>query len=251
MAWYPHAVEKPDFASIPAWQEATLKDLGVQVRLNTVADAETVAALNPAKVILASGAEPVRPPIPGVDLPLVKTAWQVLQGQARPRGRVVVIGGGAVGLETALHVARMGALTPEQTYYLTLFRAETPEVLDKLIAQGSHQVTVLEMLPKLGQGIGRSTRWIVFGKLKRFGVKTHTKVQVQAIEQGGVRALVEGQEQFFRAETVILAAGMRPLDKLKDDLTTRGLKVSLVGDAAGAGSVLKSIAQGYKAGLEV
>ncbi|MBI5523014.1 MAG: FAD-dependent oxidoreductase [Desulfarculus sp.] len=251
VAWYPQAVEKPDFASIPAWQGATLKELGVEVRLNTLAGAESVAALNPAKVILASGAVPALPPIPGVDLPLVKTAWQVLKGQARPQGRVVVIGGGAVGLETALHVARRGALTPEQAYYLTLFRAEAPEVLDRLIAQGSHQVTVLEMLPKLGQGIGRSTRWIVFGKIKRFGVKAHTKVQVRAIEEGGVRALVDGAEQFFPAETVIMAAGMRPVDQLKADLAARGLKVSVVGDAAGAGSVLKSIAQGFQAGLEV
>ncbi|CAO0821129.1 hypothetical protein DFAR_2130006 [Desulfarculales bacterium] len=79
----------------------------------------------------------------------------------------------------------------------------------------------------------------------------HTKTQVQAVEAGGVRALVDGQEQFFPAETVIMAAGMRPLDQLKTQLTARGLPVKTVGDAAGAGSVLKSIAQGFQAGLEV
>ncbi len=250
VAWYHEATEKPDFASIPAWQAATLAELGVEVRLGAPADLEAVVALGPDKVILASGARQAHPPIPGADLPHVTGAWEVLTRQVRPRGRVVVIGGGAVGLETALYVARLGALTPEQTYFLTLFKGEAPETLARLVAEGSHQVTVLEMLPKIGQGIGRSTRWIVFGKLKRFGVKPHTKAQVKAIEPEGVRAVIDGAERLIPAETVILATGSKPRDELLAGLKARGLAVSVVGDAGGAGSVLKSIAQGFQAGAE-
>ncbi|MFH1057843.1 MAG: FAD-dependent oxidoreductase [Pseudomonadota bacterium] len=250
-AWYAEPVAKPDFASIAGWQGAQLADLGVDVRLGVTADALAIAELEPDVVILATGSRPARPAIPGLDLPHVVDAWDVLQGQARPRGRVVVIGGGAVGLETALNVARRGALTPEQVYFLTLFQAEEAEALGRLVAEGSHPVTVLEALPKLGAGIGRSTRWITFGQLKRFGVETHTKVKVLTVQEKGVQAQMAEGERFFPAETVILATGARPVDALAGELKAKGITVVAVGDAAGGGSVLQAIAQGFQAGGEV
>lgn len=247
-AWYYEATEKPDFALIGPYYNAALAEAGVEVRLNCQADAKAVAAEKPDAVVLATGSAQALAPIPGAERPQVIDAWSVLQGKARPRGKVVVIGGGAVGLETAIFVAKKGALTPEQTYFLNLYRAETPEVVDHLIATGSHQVTVVEMLAKVGQDIGRSTRWIVFGKLQRFGVNMRTKVKVLAIEAEGVRLSDENGEATLPADTVILATGAKPNDVLATELKAQGLKVQTAGDAAGAGSMLKSIAQGFKIG---
>jgi len=251
LAWWSEPLMKNDFSSIPRWQEAQLKALGVELRLDCEATPEMVAELNPDAVVLASGAAPTRPPIPGADLPHVLTAWELLQGKALARGRVVVIGGGAVGLETALYLARQGALTPEQSYFINLFGAETPEVVDRLIAQGSHPVTVLEALPKIGAGIGRSTRWIVFGLLKRFGVTVHTKVQVKAIGEGALTAVINGEEQDLVANTVVLATGAAPQNQLAEALKAKGLKVELVGDAAGEANALAAIAGGYQAGCRL
>jgi 2,4-dienoyl-CoA reductase (NADPH2) len=247
-AWYFEATEKPEFGQIGPYFSAALAEAGVEVRLNYRADAETVAAEKPEAVVLATGSTQALAPIPGAERPNVIDAWSVLQGKARPQGKVVVIGGGAVGLETAIFVAKKGALTPEQTYFLSLFRAETPEVIDHLIAAGSHQVLVLEMLPKVGQDIGRSTRWIVFSALKRLGIGVKTKVKVQAIEAEGVRCSDEDGESLIPADTVILATGAKPNDELAADLQAKGLTVQIIGDAAGARSVLKSIAQGFQTG---
>lgn len=251
VAWYPQPTAKPDFSSIPRWQEATLKALAVDVRLGIKADADYVAELEPDEVILATGGRPGRPPIPGVDSGDVVSAWDVLKGDVRPRGPVVVIGGGAVGLETALFLARQGALTPEQVYYLTLYKGEDAAGLARLVTEGSLDVTVLELLPKVGQGIGHSTRWIVMSLIRKFGVKVRTKAQVLAIEPGGVRFVADGREKYLPAGTVVLAAGFEPVTELAGSLRGKGFSVHPVGDAAGAGTVLAAIAQGHETGRRI
>ena len=249
-AWYAKVTNKPEFARIGPYFSAALAEAGVEVRLGQRAQADQVAEMGPDLALVATGARPSFPALPGAERPHVTGAWPILQGKVLPRGRVVVIGGGAVGLETAIYVASLGALTPEQVHFFTLFKGEDAETLSRLVAQGSHPVTVLEMLPKVGAGIGRSTRWITFTLVKRYGIQTRTKVKVLAIEAEGVRCQIEDQEQLIPAETVILATGMRPQDELAQELSQKGLTVKTIGDAAGAGSVIASVAQGHQAGLE-
>ena len=250
-AWYAEPVYKPDFAEIGRYYTHALAEAGVDVRLDTKADANLIASLRPRAVILATGAEPIRLDLPGADSGHVMDAWDVLQGKVRPVGDVLVVGGGAVGLETGLALARQGALTPEQVHFLALFGAEPPEDLAALMADGSRKVTVLEMLPKVGKGVGRSTKWILFGLLKRFGVNLVTKAKVVSIAPGKVTAEVDGEQKEFEADTVVMAAGARPKDGLGRELKERGFTVMPVGDAEMVGSVLEAVAAGWKAGARI
>jgi 2,4-dienoyl-CoA reductase-like NADH-dependent reductase (Old Yellow Enzyme family) len=73
--------------------------------------------------------------------------------------------GGSVGLETAVFIAAKGTITPEILHFLLAYEAVSPERLRELMFQGSSKVTVFEMLPRIGQDVGKSTRWILFDNL--------------------------------------------------------------------------------------
>ena len=126
----------------------------------------------PDAVILATGGTPITPPIPGADLPHVVQAWDVLTESVSTGRRVVVIGGGAVGIETALLLAEKGTLSGEALKFLLVHEAERVEELYGLATHGSKDVTVIEMLDELGKNFGKSTRWGMMQDVERYGVKT-------------------------------------------------------------------------------
>ncbi len=104
---------------------------------------------------------------------------------------IAVIGGGAVGLETAEFLAAKGTLTPEAMHFLFMYEAETVERLRELCTRGTKKVTVFEMLPKAAAEVGRSTRWVLMGSVKRYGIEVIT---------GAKSDLPEGRHGHLRAQ---------------------------------------------------
>ena len=111
---------RKDLLGIASWRDAELARLGVDVRLDTLADAETVAALGPDVVIVATGGLPHDPTLEsGADL--VIAAWDVIGGEARPSGDVLLFDddGTHSAMTAAELIARSGArleiVTPERT----------------------------------------------------------------------------------------------------------------------------------------
>ena len=98
-------VGKVEFAGLMQQQQVMLKKYGVKVRLNKKADADEIAAFGADDVILAVGAKPVTPPFNTEADADVMQANDVLEGTCVPGRRVVIIGGGAVGCETAELIA--------------------------------------------------------------------------------------------------------------------------------------------------
>ncbi|MEI3525974.1 MAG: FAD-dependent oxidoreductase [Eubacteriales bacterium] len=99
------AADKPAFKDkltrLSETMETRIRHLGVEVRLDTAATPELVSTLNPVGIVVACGAEPVIPPLPGMQQNHVCTAEDVLTGKANPTGQVAVIGSGLTDLETS------------------------------------------------------------------------------------------------------------------------------------------------------
>lgn len=99
---------KGEFDSFIVWQKHQLKKYGVNIHTNTALTIDIVKAEKADEVVIAAGAEPIVPNIPGHDKPIVTTAKEVLAGKVFVGPQAVVIGGGMVGAETACHLAFHG-----------------------------------------------------------------------------------------------------------------------------------------------
>ncbi len=237
-----------EFLTLIRFLAQELKRLGVNVQTGREATALTVDREKPDVVVVATGAEPTRPEIQGIDLPHVVLARDILAGKADTGEKVVIIGGGAVGLETALFLAQKGALSPEVLHFLMANQAEGKEVLSSLLLRGLKKVTVVEQMAKLGQDMGPSTRWTILQDLTRFGVQTMTKTVAREINPEGILAERNGKELFIPGDTVGVATGARSVFSLFDELQGRVSEVVRIGDAQRPRTALEAIAEGLAVG---
>jgi 2,4-dienoyl-CoA reductase (NADPH2) len=223
----------------------------IRCLLNHEVDRDLIAQEKPDLVILATGARSITPPIPGVDLPHVVQAWDVLSDKTLTGRNIVVIGGGAVGVETALFLADKGTLNAEALKFLLVNRAEDPDTLYRLATRGTKQIKLVEMIDRLGKDIGRSTRWAMMQELSRFGVEMLTGAKALSITLSGVTVEKEGKVSEIPADTVVLAAGAACFHPLKEILKQMNMAYQCIGDAHHIGMAFDAVHQGYAAGSRI
>lgn len=159
--WIPASVPigKSEFTSFLCWQKSMLEKMHVQILLNTTADAELIKLYEPDTVIIATGSRPFIPPIQGADQDFVVTAHDVLLGKTEPGNRVVVIGGGLVGAETA-----------------------------DMLGQQCEQVTIIEMLPQIMKDEEAAPTKYMKERFFQNGVQIHTSTKLLEIGDHTVTA---------------------------------------------------------------
>ncbi len=154
----------------------------VRVLLNTEATPALIAAERPDAVIAALGAVPFLPPIPGLDDPRVRLATAVYGREAETGNRVVVIGGGQVGCETALYLAKQG----RQVLVVEQRSAPAPD------ASPTHRAELLQEMEK-----APSLRMAV-------------NCTCTGVSPEGVCYIGEGGgQQTAAADSIVIAAGMK------------------------------------------
>ncbi len=228
-----------------------LENQGINILMGTEADARFISQMEPDVVVLASGAEPVKPEIPGIDHEKVVQAWDVLSGNAVLGKRVVIIGGNAVGLETALCIADQGTLKPDALHFLMINRAEPVDYLITSLNKGNKEVTLVEMAKQIGKDIGASSRWTVTGELRRLGVKVMKNTKAIRVSSDGLEIQKSGTRALVPADSIVIAAGARPQRVLVEPLKDLVPEFYIVGDAVKTRNAMEAIREGLQVGLQI
>lgn len=242
-----------DFFRYIHFMEAELVQAGVDLWLQDDVDVTRVKDESPDAVIVATGAAPVVPEFArDATHPNVVLAADVLAGRVAVEGDVVIVGGGAVGTETALYIAHRDTISPEVAAFLLANDAEPPERVRELLTQTRRDIHICELKPKIGEDLGKTTRWTILQDVQRYGVKSHTKATVERIDEEGVTITTEdGKEQTLRCGTVVVAVGYRPRNELADALKAADLPVTVIGDAKEPRTVFEAIHEGFLAAFEI
>ncbi|MGI6145622.1 MAG: FAD-dependent oxidoreductase [Clostridia bacterium] len=192
---------------------------GVLVRVNKEATAEEIIKKNPDAVIIAGGAHSIIPNIPGIENNNVYEATELLKWGDCPGQKIVVLGGGLVGCETALHLERMGK------------DVTIVELLDNLLETAHHARNNDIALKKL---------------LADSQIKVMTSTRLTALKDGEAEVSKEnGQTETIPCDALVIAVGYKAEQNLEKDLKGKIKKVFTIGDNREPGKVIDAVHQGY------
>jgi len=173
-------------------------------------------------VVCATGSLPAHPPIPGLDKKIVSNALDVLNEKVDLGKNIVVVGGGLIGSETALHLAENGK-----------------------------DITLIEMLPTIMNDVAVTDFLAYSERIAKvnMGVKTSTTL-MEVLDDGVVVKGPAGTET-IKADSVVVALGFASEQGLYEELIAAGKEAYLIGDAATPGKIMDAIHTGYRIGLRL
>jgi 2,4-dienoyl-CoA reductase (NADPH2) len=177
--------------------------------------------------------------------------WWMPENKVKTGNTVAIIGGGAVGVETALFLAEKGTLPPDVLKFLLVNRAETLETLFNLATRGSKKIYLIEMMERVGKDIGKSTQWGMIQDLGRMGVHTITSGRVTKITPAGLEYEQEGGVKAVEADTVVMAAGSQSNNPLESLIKKLNIPCRVIGDAQKIGTAFDAVHDGYRAAREI
>jgi len=199
--------------------EAAALRRGAEIAYDSPLSIDELELLDARDVIVATGALPLVPDIPGVGLEHVCTVNDVLDGTVRLEGkRVAVIGAGMTGLETA-----------------------------EKLAEDGNRIMVIEMADELGPGVYFQNLDDVLDRLLEHHPELITSQKLVEIRPGEitlehVRTCVRVERQ---VDNVVLAIGVRSDDRLADELKSYLGRVLIVGDSRCPGRIFNAVRDGF------
>jgi len=205
--------------------DTQLRKFGVKIELGVEVTPSLVKEHKPDAVVVATGAEPIMPNIPGLTSKTVVSAWELLQKKVIvEKKKVAVVGGGLVGCE----------------------------VTDYLL-ESQNAVTIIEQLPAIANDMEPHHRIGTLEFFEENNVAILTERKVIGITENGVKAvnLNSGQEEFVEADWVIIAVGSKPVGTPVDAMGNEVPELYSVGDCNQPRVIMEAIYEGSMVGRQI
>jgi 2,4-dienoyl-CoA reductase-like NADH-dependent reductase (Old Yellow Enzyme family)/NADPH-dependent 2,4-dienoyl-CoA reductase/sulfur reductase-like enzyme len=214
---------KADMKRYLDWLVKKTKQSPAEVQLSTEATADTIKTQKPDVLILAVGAEPLLPDVPGAG----KAVWagNVVTGREPTGKAVVVAGAGLTGCETALYLAQQGK-----------------------------KVTVIDMVSELeiAREAAHMNKIALLQLLDQHGVEFKTEVKLDGITDGSIVVIdKQWHRQEIPADTVVSALGVKPLSEAVKAFQGLAREVYIIGDCSSPRNLKAAIHDGFNIAVEI
>jgi 2-enoate reductase len=212
---------RSELAALIDYYRVTLRCLDVELHLGEEVTAETVAACRAQAVVVAVGATPVVPSVPGVRGENVLMAADLAHDGAIAEDMVAVVGGQQTGCDIALY-----------------------------LAQQKKRVTIVEAGP-LALDMNPISRMALLPLLQELGVAV-APLSIRELRAGGlIGTNADGEDLKIRADRIIIALGSVPRRELAARIEGGVDELFVVGDCAGPRGITRAIREGFAAGWRI
>jgi pyruvate/2-oxoglutarate dehydrogenase complex dihydrolipoamide dehydrogenase (E3) component len=179
---------------------------------------EYVRSVRPDVIVAAVGSDPLTPNIPGINRSHVYQAIDVYKNPSLVKGRVVILGAGFVGTELAIYLKEFGI-----------------------------DAEIIEMLGGINDGGNSTHKNAVVDMITQKNIPIHFKTKAVEITADGIKCQGPEGEVFYKADAVILAVGMRPLQDEALKFSRDAKDFYIIGECRKAANILYATSTAYAA----
>ena len=209
---------KSEIARLNEWYKNELKELGVTIKLEHEPCINCIKKQEADAVVLATGTNESHPPIEGLDKAV--SSLEAIRHPENLGDNIIIAGGGLVGCEIALDEANKGK------------KVTIVEALSDIMAAG-------------GASAPYPNKQMIEDLFEDKGVTVLTNTKLKEVTSEGAVVEVANGTELLKADTVISALGFKPAPNLKEEWSELNIPMYEIGDATGAGTILKAIWDGY------
>jgi len=207
-----------------SWLKLQLEKTGVSVVFNKTITADSPELTAADQIVVALGANPIKPPIKGIDLPNVVEVTDAHSNPDKVKGnRIIVAGGGMSGCDCALELAMQGK-----------------------------DVTIVELLPEIAiKETIEDNKIPLFNQLRKYGVKQMVNTKVMEFKSDSVVLQNESKTVELPIDTAIYCFGMKPESAACDAICDKYPSATPVGDCTNIGQIGEAARSGFFAGWSI